>query len=327
MLLKELLGIEEEIYLVEESYLAQRTIGSTLRYLKGARGFLEKGRTRILRVKEGENTLGILIFNAADKEVPVDFWSVFTGALAAAPMKKEFEAFVGPIVGSNNPEREIEVSSESWRNAVNEYYSFMLVNRNLCPGCTVRPESYGSVFSENRVHRVTEIFDLIGKKGFSPEGRLLEVCCGNGMSTLALYRLGFDPLAIEINKCMVCQGLEQGVLSPQKVLVMDATTISRYFDPGSFDTVMGFMLGLVYEFNKELWTGIMREAVSVASEGALLLFTVSSKPEIEILAGALHRAGVKGEIIDNTDPEGTYDQWLFVGRKENNLAKDQFLSL
>lgn len=315
MLLKELLGIEEEIYLVEESYLAQRTIENTLRYLKGARGFLENRRTRIFRVKEGESTLGILIFNAADEEIPVDFWSVFTGAFAAVPKKKEFETIAGSVASSNILEREIELSSESWRNAVNEYYSFMLVNRNLCPGCTVRPESYRSVFSENRVHRVTEIFNLIGKKGFFPEGRLLEVCCGNGMSTLSLYRLGYDPLAIEINKCMVCQGLDQGVLNPQRALVMDATTISRYFDPGSFDAVMGFMLGLVYEFNKDLWTGIMREAASVASEGALLLFTVSSKPEIEILAGALRAAGVKGEIIDNRDSEGTYDQWVFVGRK------------
>lgn len=315
MLIKELLGIEEEIYLVEESYLAQRTIGSTLRYLKGAMGLSEIGRMRLIRVREGEHTLGLLIFNPADEDVPVDFWSVFTGALAAAPMKKEFEAIAGSIMSSNFPEREIEVSSESWRNAVNEYYSFMLVNRNLCQGCTVRPESYGSIFSENRVRRVTDIFDLLQRKDLFPAGRLLEVCCGNGMSTLALYRLGLDPLAVEINKCMVCQGLEQGVLDSRRVLVMDATTISRYFDPGSFDAVIGFMLGLVYEFNKELWIGIMREAVSVASEGALLLFTVSSRPEIEILAGALRAAGVKGEIIDNTDPEGTYDQWLFVGRK------------
>jgi hypothetical protein len=315
MLLKELLGIEEEIYFVEGSYLEQRTIGGTLRYLNGVRVFLEERRMRLLRVREGEHTLGLLIFNPADEEVPVDFWSVFTGALASAPMKKEFEAIAGSIMSSNLPERVIEVSSESWRNAVNEYYSLMLVNRNLCQDCTVRPESYGNIFSENRVRRVTEIFNLLQKTGFSPAGQLLEVCSGNGMSTLALYRLGLDPLAIEINKCMVCQGLEQGVLNPQRVLVMDATTISRYFEPGSFGAVMGFMLGLVYEFNKELWTGIMREAVSVASEGALLLFTVSSRPEIEILAGALRRAGVKGEIIDNTDSEGTYDQWLFVGRK------------
>jgi SAM-dependent methyltransferase len=315
MLLQELLGIDEEIYFVEESYLAQRNIERTLSYLSGVRDFSEGRRMRLLRVREGEHTLGLLIFNPADEEVPVDFWSIFTGVFAAVTLKKEFETAADSILVFNPPEKDIELSSERWRDAVNEYYSLMLVNRNLCPGCAVRPESYGSVFSENRVLRVAEIFDLLQKKGFYPEGRLLEVCCGNGMSTLALYRLGLDPLAVEINKCAVCQGLEQGVLNPQKVLVMDATAISGYFEPGSFDAVMGFMLGLVYEFNKELWKSIMREAVLVASEGALLLFTVSSKPEIEILADALRRAGVKGEIVDNTDSEGTYDQWLFIGRK------------
>ncbi|HET8687778.1 MAG TPA: class I SAM-dependent methyltransferase [Methanosarcina sp.] len=316
MLLQELLGIDEEVYFVEESYLAQRTIERTLDYLNGVRRFAEERRIRLLRVREGEHTLGLLLFNSADEEVPVDFWSVFTGAMAEARSKKNFEALIDSLLTFNPPEKDIEVSWESWRDAVNEYYSLMLVNRNLCSGCSVRPESYGNVFSENRVRRVAEIFDILQKKGFYPEGRLLEVCCGNGMSTLALYRLGLDPLAIEINKCAVCQGLEQGVLNPQKTVVMDATALSRYFEPGSFDAVMGFMLGLVYEFNKELWTDIMREAVSVASENALMLFTVSSKPEIEILAGVLLRAGVKGEIVDNTDSEGTYDQWFFVGRKQ-----------
>ena len=316
MLLQELLGINEEIYFVEESYLAQRTIERTLDYLNGVRRFTEERRMRLLRVREGEHTLGLLLFNPADEEVPVDFWSVFTGALAGVRSKKDFEALADSLLAFNLPEKDIEISSESWRDAVNEYYSLMLVSRNLCSGCAARPESYGSVFSENRVRRVVEIFDILQKKGFYPEGRLLEVCCGNGMSTLALYRLGLDPLAVEINKCAVCQGLEQGVLNPQKTVVMDATALSRYFEPRSFDAVMGFMLGLVYEFNKELWINIMREVVSVASEGALILFTVSSKPEIEILAGALLRAGVKGEIVDNTDSEGTYDQWFFVGRKE-----------
>ena len=151
MHLKELLGIEEEIYLVEESYLAQRTIGSTLRYLKGARRFLEGGRTRLLRVKEGENTLGILIFNAADEEVPVDFWSVFTGALAAAPMKKEFENIAGSVVSSNIPERDIEVSSESWRNAVNEYYSFHACKSEPLSRVVLSGPSLMEVFSQRTV--------------------------------------------------------------------------------------------------------------------------------------------------------------------------------
>jgi hypothetical protein len=315
MLLHELFNIEEDIYFVEESYLAQRTIKRTLHYLKGVS---EERQMQLLRAREGEHTLGLLIFNPADEEVSVDFWSVFTGSLAVAPLKKEFEDIANSLLTSNIPEKDVEVSSEKWRNAVNEYYSLMLVNRNLCPVCTFKPESYESVFSEKRMMRVAKLLDLLQKKGFYFGGRLLEVCAGNGMSTLALHRRGLDPLVVEINKCAVCQGLEHGVLDPQKVIIMDATSISRYFDPETFDAVMGFMLGLIYEFNKELWTDIIRESISVANKGALLLFTVSSKPEIEILTGALHRAGVEGDIIDNTDSEGIYDQWVFVGRKQIN---------
>jgi hypothetical protein len=318
MLLHELFNIEEDIYFVEESYLAQRTIERTLRYLKGVGNVFEGQQMQLLRAREGEHTLGLLIFNPADEEVSIDFWSVFTGSLAVAPLKKEFEAIVNSLLRSNIPEKDVEISSEKWRNAVNEYYSLMLVNRNLCPVCTFKPESYESVFSEKRVIRVTELLDLLQKKGFYFGGRLLEVCSGNGMSTIALHRLGLDPLVVEVNKCAVCQGLEQGVLDPQKVIVMDATSISKYFDPETFDAVMGFMLGLIYEFNKELWTGIIRESISVTNKGAFLLFTVSSKPEIEILTEALHRAGVEGDIIDNTDSEGIYDQWVFAGRKQIN---------
>jgi SAM-dependent methyltransferase len=317
MLLKEVLDVGEEIYFVEESYPAQRNIGPTLHYLEGVRTFLENQRFRLLRVRNGEETLGILLFNTGDEDVPVDFWSVFTGSLAAPSQKAEFESLAGSIFSLNPPERELEVSPELWRDAVNEYYSLMLVNRNLCPECSTRPESYGSVFSEQRVKRVSEIFQNLEKKGFSLEGRVLEVCCGNGMSTLALYRLGLDPLALEVNKCTVCQGLEHGVLNPKKALVMDATQVSRYFEPGSFDVVVGFMLGLVYEFNKDLWTGIVNEAAKVVTEGGLLLFTVKSRPEIEILAKALRGAGVEGEIVDNTDADGVFDQWYFVGKKNS----------
>ncbi len=315
MLLQELLDIDEDIYFVEESYTAQRSIGSTLHYLEGIRAFLENQRLRLLRVRNGEQTLGILLFNPGDEDAPVAFWSVFTGAIAEVSLKAEFEALVGPILSLNPPEREVEVSSDVWRDAVNEYYSLMLVNRNLCTECSTRPESYGSVFSEQRVKRVSEIFQDLDKKGFSLEGRVLEVCCGNGMSTLALYRMGLDPIAIELNKCTVCQGLEHGVLNPKKALVMDAMQLSRHFELGSFDVVVGFMLGLVYEFNKDLWVGIVKEAAKVVTEGGLLLFTVKSRPEIEILAGALRGAGVEGEIVDNTDADGVFDQWYFVGKK------------
>lgn len=318
MLLQDLLGIDEEIYFIEESNTSQRTPELTLQYLNRLHNFPDAGKTRVLKVSEAGHTLGLLFFNPSEGDVPVDFWSVFTGAFAQASLRSRFEALADSLLSLNPPEKDVELSYDTWLRAVNEYYSFMLVNRNLCTSCSVRPESYSSVFSENRIKRVAEILELLRKKGYYPEGRILEVCCGNGMSTLALYRSGLDPLAIEINKCTVCQGLEQQVLNPQRVIIMDAAAVSRYFDPGSFDAVMGFMLGLVYEFNKELWVRIIREAVSVAADGAVLLFTVSSKPEIEILADALLRAGVEGEIVDNTDAEGAYDQWFFVGRRSKS---------
>lgn len=320
MLLQELLGIDEDIYLIEESYTSQRNPELTLQYLNRFLNFPDIENIRIIRVRQAGHTTGLLFFNPADEDVPVDFWSVFTGAFAQPALKEKFETLADSLLNLTSPEKDIELLHETWFNAVNEYYSLMLVNRNLCTSCSVKPESYGNVFSENRIKRVAEILELLRKKGYYPEGRLLEVCCGNGMSTLALYRSGLDPLAIEINKCTICQGLEQGVLNPQRVMVMDAAAVSRYFEPGSFDAVMGFMLGLVYEFNKGLWVRIVREAVSVAADGAVLLFTVSSKPEIEILADALFRAGVDGEIVDNMDSEGAYDQWLFVGRKQKNTS-------
>lgn len=316
MLLKELLGIDEEVYLVEESYLSLYTLKLTRGYLSGAQDYLKSQKVRILRVKEGNSTLGLLFFNSKDENIPVDFWSVFTGALASSSLKAEFESSVAFILAKNPAEQEIEVSAALWRDALNEYYSLMLVSRNLCSVCNSRPESYESVFSENRVQRVTRILEKLKEKGYSFEGKTLEICAGNGMSTLALYRFGLDPFAVEINKCMVCQGLEQGVLNPRKALVMDARVLSRYFAPESFDGVFGFMLGLVYEFNKGLWEKIIREAASVVKKGGFLLFTVSSKPEIEILAKALKQVAVEGIIVDNTDTEGVYDQWYFIGKKE-----------
>ena len=63
MFLQELLDIGEEIYFVEESYTSQRNIGSTLDYLEGVRAFLENQKVRLLRVRNGEQTLGLLLFN------------------------------------------------------------------------------------------------------------------------------------------------------------------------------------------------------------------------------------------------------------------------
>ncbi len=323
MLLQELLGIDEDIYLIEESYTSQRNPELTLQYLNRFLNFPDIENIRIIRVRQAGHTTGLLFFNPADEDVPVDFWSVFTGAFAQPALKEKFETLADSLLNLTSPEKDIELLHETWFNAVNEYYSLMLVNRNLCTSCSVKPESYGNVFSENRIKRVAEILELLRKKVITPpKAGCLRSAVGMECQHSHFTDPGLTPPCNRNKQMYYLPGARTGgVLNPQRVMVMDAAAVSRYFEPGSFDAVMGFMLGgLVYEFNKGLWVRIVREAVSVAADGAVLLFTVSSKPEIEILADALFRAGVDGEIVDNTDSEGAYDQWLFVGRRQKNTS-------
>ena len=105
MLLQELLNIDEEVYLIEENYLSQRTIKSTLQYLKEIQKASGQQSARFIRIREGERTLGILFYNQADENVPVDFWAVFTGAFAIAPLRKEFEGLANSLFPANFPER------------------------------------------------------------------------------------------------------------------------------------------------------------------------------------------------------------------------------
>ncbi|MBN2488609.1 MAG: class I SAM-dependent methyltransferase [Methanosarcinaceae archaeon] len=314
MFLKELFDVDEEIYLVEPNYYSQRTIESTIKYLENIRDIIETNKLRIIRITTGGKTVGLAIFNPATPEVPIDFWSIFTSAITSF-QNAEFESLADSIIASNEPERVIEVTHSNLHEALIEYYSVLLVNRETCTDCTMQLEPYNSVYAEDRIDRLLELLERLGSEGLSFEGNMLEICCGNGMSTIALHRLGYDPLSIDYEKCEVCQGLEHGVLNPRRTLVMDATKLSRFLEPERFDCIVGFMLGTIYEFNKDIWSRMMVESAKVAREGATILFTVRSKPEMDLLEKALQYAGIEGRAIDNNDSSGMYDQWVFVGTK------------
>ena len=314
MFLNELFDVDEEVYLVEPNYYCQKTIESTIKYLENIRDIIETNKLRIIQVTTGGKTVGLAIFNPATPEVPIDFWSIFTSAIASFH-NAEFESLADLIITSNEPERVIEVTHVSLHEALIEYYSVLLVNRETCTDCTMQLESYNRVYAEDRIDRLLELLERLESEGISFGGNMLEICCGNGMSTIALHRLGYDPLSIDYEKCEVCQGLEHGVLNPRRTLVMDATKLSRFFEPERFDCIVGFMLGTIYEFNKDIWSRMMVESAKVAKEGATIFFTVRSKPEMDILEKTLQDVEIKGRVIDNSDGSGMYDQWIFVGRK------------
>ncbi|HJH31926.1 MAG TPA: class I SAM-dependent methyltransferase [Methanosarcinaceae archaeon] len=314
MILQEILDTEDEIYVVEPNYNSQKTIDNTLLYLKEILNVVGDYNLKVIRISDGTKTTGLAIFNEKTEEVPVNSWSLFTSSIASRSAG-EFESLADSILGINKPERVIEVANNVMHEALIEYYSLLLVNRKTCLECTMPLESYERVYTKERLDRLLKLLEKLAQTGIRIDGDVLEICCGNGMATMAMHELGIDPTTIEYEKCTVCQGLAHGVLNPKKTLVMDATILSNFFEQGRFDCVVGFMLGTIYEFNKDMWGRMMFESAKVAKEGALMLFTVNGKSEMDILESALHMAGVEGEVMDNTDQFGIYDQWVFIGRK------------
>jgi len=148
---------------------------------------------------------------------------------------------------------------------------------------------------------------------------MLEICCGNGMATIALSEMGCDPFCMDSDQCAICEGLEHGVLAPRRSVVLDATELSAFFDAESFDCVIGFMLA-IYPFNKDIWARIMSESAVLLRENGLLVFTVHKEEEIIILKEVMDAIGIAGEIIDNRDDAGVYDQWVYLGRKGSSVG-------
>ncbi len=307
MLIHDILGLEssDNIYLVEESYAALKKNTLSIRYLEN---ILKEPPDELNGVEdESGDIIGLTLFNPETEESPA-FWAVFTNLVSSIPAPNGSHRRFSELAGRLKLNSVIRTTYKEFNTAIIEYYSLALVNRQLCEGCCISKEPYGMVYIESRKSRLAE---LLGK--YKLRGDMLEICCGNGMSTLPLHEMGYSPLTIDNDKCQICQGLEHEALRPERTIVLDATNLSQFFREKSFDTVAGFMLGTIYSFNKEIWGKIVSEAVRLLKPGGMMLLTVNKRQEMDILKSVLDTTRMKGDIIDNTDDKGIYDQWVYVG--------------
>jgi len=204
------------------------------------------------------------------------------------------------------PGRKAEASEKEFLLALTEYFSVSLMQELLCEECQINGAPF---FVEERIERLAS---LVGPR--TPQGSsILEICCGSGMATQALLRLGHRPRSMDSDRCDLCQSLKSDLMDPQGCFVLDARLLPRFFAPQSFQIVMGFMVGLIDDFNWPLWRDILLKASSLAKER--VLFTTYTQKEAELIAKALGGTGWKGEVIDHRDPSGIYDQWAYYGQK------------
>ena len=300
MELSDLLAIDD-FMLVEESYAGQRWLGRTLEYMGKVK---EEDVLEAARIyDEGNELIGIAV---RDKDL--DFWIIFTDVISDSTKKEEFRLLARRIKGAK--EGEVEVKRHQFHEGVIEFYSIGLVNRLFCE-CDLKEESF---YPRRRIDVLKKVLgEFLRENGIDIEENIktLEIGCGNGGATIALHEFGVFPLTVDINKCEICKGLEEGVLDPKKSIVLDCSLLSSFFGK-EFDVVFGFMVGKLTPFERFNWEKVLREASKILKSKGKVLFTVSSEEEAGIVYKILKDA-FAGEIKENKDSDGYFDKWLYVG--------------
>ena len=226
---------------------------------------------------------------------PAPIWLVITDRYSGRKISpQEAEGWQSLI------KRRVETGEEEFLLAINECLSLSLAGELFCQSCLPQAELH---YVEERIERLEHLLLPL----LPEEGSLLEICCGSGVATQALLRLGHRPISMDSDRCEVCQGLKAGGLEPEKSMVLDARLLSSIFAPRSFRAVLGFMVGLIEDFNWPAWREILLRSAALAEERAI--FTVYTQKEAELIARALQGEGWKAEVIDNRDGKGIYDQW------------------
>jgi hypothetical protein len=287
VLLNQILGLgeEESIFLAEESLQDLLDLPVTAQ-------ILEDGL-------DADECIDIQRFGLALHLVePTEFWLLLTDNYSK---NKILADQIGNLSATNC--RVVQPKDCDFFSALTEYYATSLASELFCDGCTVIGEP---AYVETRIEKLVSFLGPVLPK----DGSILEVCCGSGMATQALHRLGRHPFSMDSDRCDLCQALKCGKMDPKNSFVLDARLLPQFFSPKSFHTVLGFMMGLINDFNWSLWREILLKAAGLAKEQ--ILFTVYTKKEAELIAKALGEAGWTGEIIDNRDSFGIYDQWAYL---------------
>ena len=254
-----------------------------------------------------------------------DFWTLVTDIVKHDP---EFESHAAALFDSVDCERRQSLSSEAadFHGAVVKLLCDLLLSGGSCE-CLGGRRSDVVAYSRERQQRLKLLFRTKIEPYYNLDsGETLEICCGNGMATVVLRDMGYDVFALDSDKCAVCEGLFHGALQREQTAVLDARHLSEYeFDRyHEFRSVVGFMLGAIYEFNKTDWRKILSQAVGIINDG-LFLFTVQKKEEVDFIEKTMQGFDIKGQVLDNRDAASIYDQWVYVGFKDavSQLRRDR----
>jgi SAM-dependent methyltransferase len=280
------LGEEESVFLAEESLEDLITLPVSIDLLSSG---IDCDRAVEIR---SDRRLG-MAFHFLE---PAEFWLLLTDLYSGEKVLEGLDD-AGCL--------KAYTSDEEFFQALTEYFATSLASELLCESCPTRGHPQ---YVEERIDRLEAFLSPL-----LPGGRILEVCCGSGMATQALLRLGHRPWSVDSDRCELCLALKAGTMHPERSFVLDARLLGRFFEEGAFDAVVGFMVGLIDNFNWGVWRDILLTSSSLARH--TVLYTVYTEREAEMIARALREAGWEEKVIDNRDLRGIYDQWACLARR------------
>ncbi len=315
MLLQKMLGVKEDAYLLEGSFEGIEANLKTREYLDRLGTLPEGSVETAISIQDKDRTaIGTAFKN---KHPEGNFWLVIPHP-ATGTARQQTERRISAILGSGivASAKKKNVDLRTFKAALREYLAMSLAEGALCD-CEKAREPKSFAFHDDRNERIGALLKKLAKEhGFALDTMdALEICCGNGMSTAALKPLFRGVLSIDNDKCAVCNGLYHGILAPEGVMVVDAADLGRYVDR-KYGAILGFMLGTIYEFNKDAWRRIFDESARMLDDDGFLLLTVNTRAEMDFLAEAYASIGVHGDVIDNRDKKDVYDGWAFFAIKK-----------
>ena len=116
--------------------------------------------------------------------------------------------------------------------------------------------------------------DILTKEFFPRYGRILDIGCGCGRTTIPLSQKGYEVVGIDISRGMIEGAIKAARNSKQAdlgLLVADACTLC--FSDNSFDGILFSYNGLSEVYGQHSKEGILREISRVLKEGGVFIFT------------------------------------------------------
>ncbi|RZN13701.1 MAG: class I SAM-dependent methyltransferase [Methanosarcinales archaeon] len=312
--LNELLDIQESIILMESGYQNNTYITKSLRFLYNTISelsrFNELVDAKIIMLEEMDRVYALGLYNPPTKQPA--FWTLLTTVLDTEH-QNTFNEFVHAIKKhiAEGGVSTLHIERSEFIEAMREYYSIKLVE--TLKNC---PVNFEFVYNEPRVERLKIIINQLEQSySLDLSGSVLEICCGNGMATAALSKLGIRPLCIDNDSYSILEGLVSKVLKPEKTIVADVTELTDIIKGEEFDASIGFMLGDIDEFNKPLWKEILIQTIKLTKKGGSLLFTFRTEPEVMFVKDLLEELAT-GDVICQSETESLYDCWIYIGKKK-----------